>query len=109
MTIGKEKNEFTDEISENIKAAIKRVVPKINLKEINHLIDEIPTEYKGIKIMSDTMKNFYKKFLEQKYEKILLPSFNKVLDLEKKSNEQENKNQESKWKKEKTRDNDMEL
>lgn len=89
LTIGKEKNKFTDEISENIKEAIKRVVPRINLREINSLIDEIPTEYNGIKIMSDTMKIFYKKFLEQKYEKILLPSLNKVLDLEKDFNEKE--------------------
>ena len=39
------------------------------MEKINKIIDEIPEEYNGIKIMSSLMKNFYKTFLNEDTDK----------------------------------------
>ena len=44
------------------------------------MIDEIPEKEKGIKVMSDLEKVFYKKFLKERYEKILLPSYERIVN-----------------------------
>ena len=78
LYIGKNIEEEDKKISKEIKNAILRTVPKIDLLKFNDIIDKIPEEYKGIKIMSNTMKNFYKTIIKEKYEKILLVSLEKV-------------------------------
>lgn len=67
-------------LEENIdlKNAIIRNVPKINIKKINKMIDEIPEKIEDIEIISPERKKFYKKFLQQRYEKILVPSYEKI-------------------------------
>ena len=74
-----------ENVTENtdLKKAVLRNIPKIELNKIFKLIDEIPEKEKGIKVMSDLEKNFYKKFLKERYEKILLPSYERIVNSKK--------------------------
>ena len=74
-----------ENVTENtdLKKAVLRNIPKIELNKIFKLIDEIPEKEKGIKVMSDLEKNFYKKFLKERYEKILLPSYERIINSKK--------------------------
>lgn len=65
--------------SEDCNEALKRIVPNIKIEEIKNIINEVPNEYKGIRITSDIQKEFYQKILECRYEKILKPAFEKVM------------------------------
>lgn len=69
------------EISLKLMFSLKKVVEKIDMKKINEIIDSIPEEFKGIKVITPTMKKFYKEFLNKKYENILLPAFRKVVEI----------------------------
>ncbi len=51
--------------------ALKRILPKINMNEINKIIDETP-------FISDLQKNFYKTMLCERKEKILDFSYQKL-------------------------------
>lgn len=51
--------------------AVKRLVPKMNMKEINHIICEIPC-------ISDVQKAFYSKMIENRYQKIMLPTLHEL-------------------------------
>lgn len=67
----------------DLNKAVLRIVPKINKDKIFNLIDEIPSEDRGIRIISDVQKEFYKKTLDYRYEKVLEPVFNKLLEIDK--------------------------
>ena len=54
-----------------VNAAVKRIVHRINMNEIRSIIDDIPC-------ITEKRKNFYKKFLELQYQKILLPAYKKI-------------------------------
>lgn len=56
--------------------ALKRVLPRINMAEINNIIDETP-------YITDLQKTFYKTMLAQRKEKILDFSYDKLRKLEK--------------------------
>lgn len=56
---------------EECNLALKRITERINLKQINGIIDQI----EGI---SKTRKNFYKKMYRLRFEKILLPAYQKL-------------------------------
>ena len=51
--------------------ALMRIVPRIDLKKINNLIDQI-------EVISDLRKTFYKTMYRQRYEKILLEPYQKL-------------------------------
>ena len=85
-----EEDKFLKEISDSLQKAILRNIPKIDMEKINKIIDEIPEEYNGIKIMSSLMKNFYKTFLNERYEQVLLPALEKVKRIELEKNKLEN-------------------
>lgn len=51
--------------------ALKRIVPLIDLERINTIIDDVPD-------ISDIRKSFYKKIIEERYNKILKYSFDKL-------------------------------
>ena len=48
--------------------AIVRIVPKIDMEQIEQFIDETP-------YISDLQKDFYKAYINARYEKIMLPAF----------------------------------
>lgn len=56
--------------------ALKRILPRINMTEINRIIDETP-------YITDLQKTFYKTMLAQRKEKILDFSYGKLRKLEK--------------------------
>lgn len=64
--------------------ALLRVYPKISMEKINQIINETP-------IISETRKDFYKRMLNERYEKILSFSYEKALGLNK-TNHIENNN-----------------
>lgn len=57
---------------EECNKALVRMVRKINLEKINSLIDEI-------QIISPVRKTFYKRIIKERYEKILLASYKKLV------------------------------
>ena len=64
-------------------AALKRIVPKLNLSAINQLIDETP-------YVSELQKQFYKTILSARKELILDKSLDKLLQSEKEKNPKRN-------------------
>ncbi|MBD9248289.1 MAG: CtkA family protein [Clostridiales bacterium] len=52
-------------------AALHRIVPRINLENINTLIEETP-------YISDLQKQFYKYYIKSRYELILIPALQKI-------------------------------
>ena len=52
------------------------ITPKVNLEKIYELIDEID-------IINNIHKEFYKEILKFRYNKILVESYNKLMELEK--------------------------
>lgn len=60
--------------------AILRIIPNINLNDIKNIFDEIPEEYNGLSVLSNIQKQFYLKTLQYKYDNILLPTYNKLLE-----------------------------
>lgn len=61
---------------EELKKAIKRTVPKINMEKIHAIVDTVEE-------ISDLRKEYLKKSLDIRYEQILAPAFKKVLKQEK--------------------------
>lgn len=53
--------------NEDCKAAVKRIVPKINIDEINAFIDTVP-------YITDMQKDFYKKYISARYDLIMEPA-----------------------------------
>ena len=51
--------------------AIVRIVPRIDMEKIEQLINETP-------YITDLQKNFYKAYINARYEKILLPAYEQV-------------------------------
>ncbi len=52
------------------------ITPKVNLEKIYELIDVID-------ILSNIHKEFYKEIIKFRYKKILVESYNKLMELEK--------------------------
>jgi hypothetical protein len=57
--------------NEECNKALLRIFPKIDLEKINNIIEETPT-------ISKVRKEFYKKIIEMRYEKILKASYDKL-------------------------------
>jgi len=66
--------------------AILRMVPKINMDKITSIFEEIPEEYNGLAVLSGTQKTYYLKSLEYRYEKVLVPVCNKLLEFNNNTN-----------------------
>lgn len=60
---------------EECNEAVKRIVPRINMEQIEAFID-------GVHELSDLQKSFYKRYLNGRYEKILLPAYEQIMDEE---------------------------
>ena len=68
-------HEIFKEPPEDLKEAIKRIVPKINMDKIRNIIDATPE-------MPDIRKEYLKKAVEIRYEQILAPALNRILKQE---------------------------
>lgn len=66
--------------SKDCNEAIQRIIPKINLEKIKQIIYDIPNEYKKIRVISDIQKDFYFKVLALRYEKVLKPTYEKIIN-----------------------------
>lgn len=64
--------EFYDKNINDLNKAVLRIVPRINLDNINKIIDETP-------IMSDVRKKFLKESIKYRKEKILDVIYNKII------------------------------
>ena len=65
--------------NEDCNEALKTIVPKIDLNEIENIFKKLPNQYEGIKIISDISKDFYLQMLKYRYEKVLLPAYNNLI------------------------------
>ena len=72
--------------NEECNKAILRVIPKINMDKIKNIFDEIPEEYNGLPVLSKIQKIYYLKSLEYRYNNVLIPVYNKLLELDNKTN-----------------------
>lgn len=61
--------------NEDVEKALKRIVPRIDMKKIDDFIDRVP----GI---SNLQKEFYKRYMDARYELIISPAFEFVITLE---------------------------
>ena len=70
------------ESMENIECneALLRMIPLINMKKIINIFNEIPYEYNGLPVLSKIQKLYYLKSLEYKYNNVLIPIYNKLLE-----------------------------
>ena len=66
--------------------AILRIVPKINMDKITDIFENIPEEYKGLPVLSKIQKEYYLKSLKYKYDNVLVPVYNKLLEFENNTN-----------------------
>ena len=63
--------------------ALLRIFPKINMDAIENIFNEIPSEYEGITVLSDTQRLFYFRVLKYRYDNILVPVYNKLIEMKK--------------------------
>lgn len=76
--------EYIDaEENEECIAAVKRIVPKINIPRIKEMIQEIPETYHGVEIISSVKKEYYGLMLQKRYEDKLLPALERIQTKEK--------------------------
>lgn len=66
--------------------AVLRVVPKINIEKISNIFNELPEEYGGFPVLSKMQKIYYLKSIEYKYNNVLMPIYNKLLETNKDAN-----------------------
>ena len=64
--------------------AILRIIPKINMEKIADIFNELPEEYNGLQILSKIQKAYFLEFLKYKYNNVLIPIYNKLLELDNK-------------------------
>ena len=60
--------------------ALLRIVPKIDLSKIYNIINEIPNEYEGIKVISDIRKKYYFDCIKYRYENSLYKTYLRLLE-----------------------------
>lgn len=63
--------------------AVIRMVPNISMERIKNIFDEIPEEYNGLPVLSKMQKKYYLKSLEYKYNNVLIPIYNKLIEFDK--------------------------
>lgn len=68
--------------NEECNKAILRMVPKINMDKITSIFDELPEEHNGLPVLSEIQKTYYLKSLEYKYDNVLIPVYNKLLEFD---------------------------
>ena len=66
--------------------AVLRVVPKINIEKISNIFNELPEEFNGFPVLSKMQKIYYLKSIEYKYNNVLMPIYNKLLETNKDAN-----------------------
>ena len=64
--------------NEECNKAILRIVPKINLENIEEIFNQIPESYNDLSIISNIQKLFYFNSLCYKYDNVLKPIYNKL-------------------------------
>ncbi len=60
--------------------ALLRIVPKIDLSKIYDIINDIPNEYEGIKVISDIRKKYYFECIKYRYENSLYKTYLELLE-----------------------------
>ncbi len=60
--------------------AILRIVPKIDFDSIKNIFDELPDEYNELTVLSRMQKIYYLKTLRYRYNNVLIPVYEKLLE-----------------------------
>lgn len=61
--------------------ALSRIMSKIDMEEIDRIIDDIPTSAYGLDIMPDIQRDFYKRIIHIRYTEKLLPALENIAKL----------------------------
>ena len=61
--------------------AVLRMISKINMDKIISIFNDIPEEYNGLPVLSKMQKTYYLKSLKYRYDNVLIPIYNKLLEL----------------------------
>ena len=69
----------------DLNVALIKVVPNIHshLDEIKRMIEDIPEEYNGKQVCTQSRKELYCRFIDERYENLLYPAFDRALTAEK--------------------------
>lgn len=59
--------------NEECNAAVKRIVPNIDMDAVQHIVEEIPDE-----ILNPTAKDFYHSIMEMRYENVLAIAYDRI-------------------------------
>lgn len=62
--------------------ALKRIMSRIDLNQIMQIFDELPCKYKGLTVISDSQREYYKRTLDYRYKNVFVPALNYLHDLE---------------------------
>lgn len=65
--------------------AVRRIVPRIRLGEIEKMIREIPEKWNGLSVVSDIAKEYMYRVMETRYSDILYPTFARCIAAKSKS------------------------
>lgn len=76
--------------NEECNAALKRIMPKINMDSITKIVSETP-------FISDLQKHFYTTMLRERYNQILLPSYKNVIAMSHGISRKNEKSRSSTW------------
>ena len=52
------------------------------MEKISNIFDEIPKEYNSLSVLSEIQKKYYLNSLEYRYNNVLIPVYNKLLELD---------------------------
>ncbi len=66
------------ENNDDCNKSILRIVPKIDMKKINKIFDELPEKDENIEVISRIRKKFYLKTLKYRYERILKKVYDRI-------------------------------
>ena len=72
--------------NEECNNAVLRIVPKINMNKILNIFDELSEKYNDLPVLSNVQKKYYLKSLRYRYDNVLIPVYNKLLEIDNKMN-----------------------
>lgn len=64
-----------DKKGEDLNQAVLRIVPRIDMNKINAIIDDVPC-------LGDVSKQFYKRIIQIRYESVLLPTYEQLMNIQ---------------------------
>ena len=70
-------------LNSGLQKAILKITPRLsaNIVAFQNLISDIPLDFKGVPIISESRKEFYQNFLSKRLELVLEPARKRVMEI----------------------------